>query len=124
MQGLFLQPFAFRLVPDGIHFFERHVCQVLSLFYRMFLQIIEAADEFLVGTFQGIVGIDFIEACRIDEAEHDVTEFGFCFLLVHVGYLCLEFSEFFFHLIPYLFPFFPVEAYIAGLVLNAVSLDE
>ena len=43
----------------------------------MFLQIVKAADEFLVGTFQGIVGIDFIEACRINETEHDISEFSF-----------------------------------------------
>ena len=64
----------------------------------MFLQIVKAADEFLVGTFQGIVGIDFIEACRINETEHDISEFSFRLVLVHVGYFLLKFTDFFFHL--------------------------
>ena len=89
----------------------------------MFLQIVKAADEFLVGTFQGIVGIDFIEACRIDETEHDISEFSFRLVLVHVGYFLLKFTDFFFHFIPYLFPFFPVETDIACFILNAVCLD-
>ena len=59
----------------------------------MLLQLVKAADEFLVGTFQGIVGIDFIEACRIDETEHDISEFSFRLVLVHVGYFLLKFTD-------------------------------
>ena len=35
-----------------------------------------------------------------------------------------ELPDFFFYLIPHLFAFFPVESYIACLVLDAVGLDE
>ena len=85
---------------------------------------VEAADKLLVGKFQCIIGIDFIKACRIDEAEHHVAEFSFRFLFIHVGHFLLKFTYFFFHFIPNLFPFFPVEAYIASFVLNTVSLDK
>jgi len=90
----------------------------------MCFHIVEAADKLLVGMLQCIVRIYFIQACGIDKAEHYVTEFLFCFLLVHAGHFGLEFSDFFFYFIPHLFPFFPVETHVAGFVLNAVCLDE
>ena len=73
---------------------------------------------------QCIVRIYFIQACGIDKAEHYVTEFLFCFLLVNAGLFGLVFSDYFFYLIPHLFPFFQVETHVPGLGRNAVCLDE
>ena len=98
--------------------------EVFALLDTVRFYIVEAVDELLVGLFQRIVRIDFVEAGSVDEAEHDIAEFSFSFFLIHVVDFCLELPDFFFYLIPHLFAFFPVESYIACLVLDAVGLDE
>ena len=73
---------------------------------------------------QGIVGIEVIEPGGIDDAEEEVAQFARRAVLVAFVELHLELAQLFAHLIPYVFLLFPVEANVAGLILNAVSLDE
>ena len=98
--------------------------RVFTLLDAVCFYIVESVDELLVGAFQCIVRIDFVEAGSIDEAEHDIAEFGFSLFFIHVGDFSLEFLDFFFYLIPHLLAFLPVKSYIAGLVLDTIGLDE
>lgn len=88
------------------------------------LHIIEAPDELAVRTLQGVVRIDMIKPSGIDDTEKEIAELIGGFLLVLLGQFCLQFAELFPHLVPYVLFLFPIEADIARLVLNAVSLDE
>ena len=110
--------------PDGVHLGQRHVVQVAAFLDGVCLEVVEAADELLVGVLQGVVGVDLVEAGGIDETEQHVAEFFFGLLLVHVGHFGLKLLDFFLYLVPHLFALFPVETYVAGLVLYAVGLDE
>ena len=98
--------------------------EVFALLDAVRFYIVEAVDELLVGLFQRIVRIDFVEAGSIDEAEHDIAEFSFSLFFIHVGDFSLEFLDFFFYLIPHLLAFLPVKSYITGLVLDTIGLDE
>ena len=90
----------------------------------MLLYVVEAADELLVGVLQGVVGVDFVESGSVDKAEEHVAKLLLGLLLVHLLHLGLELANLFLHLLPHLTALLPVEAYVAGLVLYAVGLDE
>ena len=73
---------------------------------------------------KGIVGVEVIEACCIDDAEEEVAQLVCRALLVALVELSLKLAEFLPHLVPHVLFLLPVEAYIPGLVLYAVGLDE
>lgn len=65
-EGLVLFPtLGFR--PDFVHLGEGHVGELSPLFEGFGFEIVEAANELLVGALERVVGIDFVEACGIDE---------------------------------------------------------
>ena len=64
----------FRLFPPNIHLFQGQVFQVLTFFFGLCFHIVEAVDELLVGVFECIVGIDFVESGSVDQAEHHISK--------------------------------------------------
>ena len=88
----------FCLVPQLVHFAQRHIFQRLAYLYAVCLDIIEATDKLIIGFFETGVGVELIEAGGIDKAEEKVAQLGLRAFLV--------------------------EPYIASLVLYAVCLDE
>ena len=40
----------------------------------MLLNIVEAACEFCIGTFQGIIGVELVESCCVDDREEKVAK--------------------------------------------------
>ena len=98
--------------------------QVAPLFDGFLFQIVKAADKFFVGAFEGVFGVDVVEACGVDEAEKQVAKFGFHAVVVVVVYFGLKFGYLLFHFVPHLCTFFPIEADVAGFVLYAVGFDE
>ena len=95
-----LQSARLGLVPNLVHLGKGHFGQVAALFFGLGFEVIEAADEFLVGAFEGVVGIDMIEAGGIDEAEEHIAKLGFGLFLVHMPPLGLNTRDFFPHLVP------------------------
>ena len=126
----------FRLFPPSIHLFQGQVFQVLPLVFGFRFHVVETFDKLLVGMFEGIVWIDFVETGSVDQTEHHITKllggmflgsgFGFFRLSIVVErfHLRLKFGDFLLHLLPHIAPFFPIKAHITSFVLNAVSLDE
>ena len=66
--------------------------QVAPLFDGFLFQIVKAADKFFVGAFEGVFGIDVVEACGVDEDEKQVAKFGFHAVVVVVVYFGLKFG--------------------------------
>ena len=112
------------LFPQRIHFGKRHLGKRTSLFDRVFLKIVEPSDELLVGVLKGVVGVQVVEACGIDDAEKEIAQLACGFLSVFAVQLGLQFSQFFLDFCPYILPVFPVEADVSRLVLYSVCLDE
>ena len=86
--------------------------------------IIEAADELLVRALKGIVRVDVIEACCIDEREEDITELIGGTLLVHVFHLGFKLLNLLLDLGPHLTAFLPVKTNVSGFVLHTICLDK
>ena len=90
----------------------------------MRFQVIKTTDKLLVCSLQCIVRIDFIQASRINQAEHHITKFGLCLFFVHLTYLSFKLAYLFLYLAPYLLTLSPVKPYIAGLFLNAIRFNQ
>ena len=116
--------FRFSFVPKGIHFGQGHVAEVAAQFLGAEFQPGEAALELGVGLLQGRVGIEMIQAGRIDDRKDEIAQFGFLALFRAVLQFGAEFAEFLGHLVPDILFLFPVEAHSAGLVLHPVGLDQ
>ena len=51
----------FCFVPQCIHFFEAHFSEGFADADGMLFDVVEAANELLVGTFQGVLGVQVVE---------------------------------------------------------------
>ena len=80
----YLQPFFLGFVPNGVHLGEGHIFEIATLLQSFVFEVVEAADKFLVGMLQGILGIDAVESGGIDEAEKEVAEFTLHILGIHM----------------------------------------
>ena len=114
----------FCFFPNLIHLFESHLGERFADTYAVLFEIGEAADELAVGEFEGRIGVDFVEACGVDDREDEVAQFLSTLLLVLAVEFGLQFAQLFTHLVPDLLATVPVEAYASGLVLNAIGLNE
>ena len=48
----------------------------------MLFNVVEATDELLVGVFKGIVGVQVVETCSIDDAKQEVAKLAGCLVLI------------------------------------------
>ena len=78
----------------------------------------------MVRAFQGVVRIDLVEAGCVDQAEEQVAEFSFHLVCIHFVYFCFQFGKFFVDFVPNLVALFPVEAYVARLILDAMGFND
>ena len=53
-----------------------------ALLFGFLLNVVEAADELLVGVLEGVVGVDVIEAGCVDEREEEVAVLSSLFLYI------------------------------------------
>ena len=89
------------------------------MFFSFLFEPIETGYEFAVSTFEGVLGINAIEARGIDEAEEEISEFGFNLVFGSGGYRFMDFGSLLGYLIPYLPGSFPVKAYVGSFFLHA-----
>ena len=90
----------------------------------MLLYIVETTDELLIGMLEGIVGVQMVESCCVDDAEKEITQFLRGFLFVLFSQFSFEFSEFLSDFRPYIATVFPVEPHVSGFILNTICLDK
>ena len=69
MKALVSEPLRLALVPDGIHLGQGHVGEFPALPEGLLLEVGEAAAEFGAGAAEGGLGIDAVEARRVDDGE-------------------------------------------------------
>ena len=90
----------------------------------MFLNIVETADELLVGMLQCIVRIQVVEAGCIDDGKEEIAQLTGRLFFILTFQFCFQLIQLLAHFLPHVGLIFPVEAYVTGFVLNAVGLDE
>ena len=90
----------------------------------MLFDIVETTDKLLIRHLQRIVGIELIQSGGIDDSKKKITQLLLGLLLVFLAQLGLELIQLFTNLTPDVLLVFPIETHVAGLVLNAVGLDE
>ena len=90
----------------------------------MLLDVVETADELLVRQLERIVGVQLVQAGCVDDGEQEVAELLGGTLAVLTLQLSLQLVEFLAHLCPDILLVLPVEAHVAGLVLDTICLDE
>ena len=59
-QQLLVVSLCFGLLPQRFHLIKAHLIKRFAFFFCLLLNIVEAANEFLIGAFEGVIGFEVI----------------------------------------------------------------
>ena len=69
-------------VPDGVHFIECHIMQLLSFVCSGCFHFCKPVNKFFIGAFQRILSIYLQKPCKIYQREKNISQFIFYFVFV------------------------------------------